>query len=54
MKKAPSLLNPSTRTVESYQYEIMDALAVHSSAERCPMCNARGGDYRRTNAFFAA
>jgi DNA-binding NarL/FixJ family response regulator len=54
MKKAPNLLNPSTRTVESYQYEIMNALAVHSSAEPCPMCNARGGDYRRTNAFCAA
>jgi two-component system secretion response regulator SsrB len=54
MKKAPSLLNLSTRTVESCQYEIMNVLAVHSSAELCPMCNARGGDYGRTNAFCAA
>jgi len=54
MKKAPSLLNLSTLMVESYQYEIMNALAVHSHAELCPICNARGGDYRRTNAFCAA
>ena len=33
MKEAASLLNLSTRTVESYKYEIMNTLAVHTNAE---------------------
>ena len=33
MKEAANLLNLSTRTVESYKYEIMNTLAVHSNAE---------------------
>lgn len=33
MKEAANLLNLSTRTVESYKYEIMNTLAVHTNAE---------------------